>query len=101
MEGKHTVLLVPKIVATDSLACYNVQLTSINPFRLGSLCPPQRESELTREASRALKEEVIDNDRLTVANLNKIHLLEQKVPASRLPRQIILAAYSTSLHVHA
>jgi chromosome segregation ATPase len=36
----------------------------------------QEETDLKRQASRKLKEEIIDNDRLTVANLNRIKLLE-------------------------
>ena len=36
----------------------------------------QEETDLKRETSRKLKEEIIDNDRLTVANLNRIKALE-------------------------
>ena len=39
----------------------------------------QEETDLKREASRKLKEEIIDNDRLTVANLNRIKHLEAQV----------------------
>jgi len=39
----------------------------------------QDETDLKRETSRKLKEEIIDNDRLTVANLNRIKHLEQLV----------------------
>lgn len=37
----------------------------------------QSETDLKRETSRKLKEEIIDNDRLTVANLNRIKHLEE------------------------
>ena len=37
------------------------------------------ETDLKRETSRKLKEEIIDNDRLTVANLNRIKSLEAMV----------------------
>ena len=36
----------------------------------------QQETDLKRQTSRKLKEEIIDNDRLTVANLNRIKSLE-------------------------
>ena len=39
----------------------------------------EEETDLKREASRKLKEEIIDNDRLTVANLNRIKSLEASV----------------------
>ena len=39
----------------------------------------QEETDLKRQASRKLKEEIIDNDRLTVANLNRIKLLESSL----------------------
>ena len=39
----------------------------------------QEETDLKRETSRKLKEEIIDNDRLTVANLNRIKHLEALV----------------------
>ena len=39
----------------------------------------EEETDLKREASRKLKEEIIDNDRLTVANLNRIKQLEATV----------------------
>ena len=39
----------------------------------------QEETDLKRETSRKLKEEIIDNDRLTVANLNRIKSLEALV----------------------
>jgi len=41
------------------------------------------ETELKREASRKLKEEIIDNDRLTVANLNRIKNLELELDETR------------------
>ena len=41
---------------------------------------PQAETDLKRETSRKLKEEIIDNDRLTVANLNRIKQLEVRTP---------------------
>ena len=37
------------------------------------------ETDLKRETSRKLKEEVIDNDRLTLANLNRIKQLEAQL----------------------
>lgn len=37
------------------------------------------ETDLKRETSRKLKEEVIDNDRLTLANLNRIKHLEAQL----------------------
>ena len=43
----------------------------------------QSETELKRETSRKLKEEIIDNDRLTVANLNRIKHLETELDESR------------------
>ena len=39
----------------------------------------QQETDLKRETSRKLKEEIIDNDKLTVANLNRIKHLEALV----------------------
>ena len=39
----------------------------------------QDETDLKRETSRKLKEEVIDNDRLTLANLNRIKHLEAQL----------------------
>jgi len=39
----------------------------------------EAETDLKREASRKLKEEVIGNDRLTVANLNRIKTLESQL----------------------
>lgn len=39
----------------------------------------QQAADLKVETSRKLKEEIIDNDRLTVANLNRIKLLESHV----------------------
>jgi len=39
----------------------------------------EAETDLKREASRKLKEEVIGNDRLTVANLNRIKTLEAQL----------------------
>lgn len=44
----------------------------------------QSETELKRETSRKLKEEIIDNDRLTVANLNRIKNLESELDETRL-----------------
>ncbi len=38
-----------------------------------------RQTDLKRQTQRKLKEEIIDNDRLTVANLNRIKSLEQLV----------------------
>jgi len=46
---------------------------------LRKLQQAQDETDLKRETSRKLKEEIIDNDRLTVANLNRIKHLEQLV----------------------
>jgi len=43
----------------------------------------QNETELKRETSRKLKEEIIDNDRLTVANLNRIKNLEAELEETR------------------
>ncbi|KOO23622.1 hypothetical protein Ctob_007736 [Chrysochromulina tobinii] len=43
----------------------------------------QKETELKRETSRKLKEEIIDNDRLTVANLNRIKNLEIEIEETR------------------
>ncbi len=43
----------------------------------------QNETELKRETSRKLKEEIIDNDRLTVANLNRIKNLELELEETR------------------
>lgn len=43
------------------------------------LLSAQEETDLKRETSRKLKEEIIDNDRLTVANLNRIKHLEALV----------------------
>ena len=45
------------------------------------MIPAQEETELKRETSRKLKEEIIDNDRLTCANLNRIKMLESQVGA--------------------
>ena len=47
------------------------------------------ETDLKRETSRKLKEEVIDNDRLTLANLNRIKHLEAQLErqARRAHRQ--------------
>ena len=39
----------------------------------------QEETDLKRQTQRKLKEEIIDNDRLTLANLNRIKALEQLV----------------------
>ena len=39
----------------------------------------QEETDLKREASRKLKEEIIDNDKLTIANMNRIKSLEALV----------------------
>ena len=47
-----------------------------NEAMLEALQEAQSETELKRETSRKLKEEIIDNDRLTVANLNRIKQLE-------------------------
>ena len=43
----------------------------------------KEETDLKRETSRKLKEEIIDNDRLTVANLNRIKSLEAQVEQHR------------------
>ena len=43
----------------------------------------QVETELKRETASKLKNEVIDNDRLTVANLNRIKQLEAQLEAER------------------
>jgi len=44
-----------------------------------SVAKAEVETDLKRETSRKLKEEVIDNDRLTVANLNRIKALEAQL----------------------
>ena len=41
----------------------------------------RQEVDLKRETSRKLKEEIIDNDKLTLANLNRIKSLEQRLAA--------------------
>jgi uncharacterized coiled-coil protein SlyX len=40
----------------------------------------EAETDLKRLASRKLKEEIIDNDRLTVANINRIRHLVRRLP---------------------
>ena len=52
------------------------QLREENEVMRAKLEEAQQETDLKRQTSRKLKEEIIDNDRLTVANLNRIKLLE-------------------------
>ena len=45
--------------------------------------------DLKRETSTKLKEEIIDNDRLTVANLNRIKTLEAALAVEREGREAL------------
>ena len=60
--------------------CDRLREEGLNVVR--KLAEAEEETDLKREASRKLKEEVIDNDRLTVANLNRIKHLEGQVTGS-------------------
>jgi chromosome segregation ATPase len=66
-----------KIEATEEAAKDEVQqMHERCDAMLGALDEAQQETELKREANMKLKDEIIGNDHLTVANLNRIKHLE-------------------------
>ena len=69
-------------VEAERAAVRECELENTLDVAAAKLRESEAETELKREASRMLKEEVIDNDKLTVANLNRIKTLEMQLGES-------------------